>query len=149
MPRPILYLAKHVYTIPETKHLENKWIIGFLTDETHIYNPTLQKELLIDPETISQFTGKFDDTKWDDLPSEMQQKVNKSTWKGIPIYENDIVLTTYTDNSSEEVTVTYDTDYAGFTPWVWQYECYDCKSKVKIKSVKSIGNRFDNERRVL
>lgn len=151
MPLPIIVKAKHVHAISGNEHLDGTWITGYLSDAMYINSPRLQGEFLIEPKTISQFTGKFDDTKWDELPKETQQEFVRSLsalvsdWKGFPIFENDKVLVTFTDGSSEETFVTYDESHAGFTPWVWQYQCDGCDTELIIKSVKIIGNRFDED----
>ena len=56
------------------------------------------------PESIGQFTGLYDNTKWDELTTEEQAeflsplsggKRTKDEWKGKPIYENDFVKSDY------------------------------------------------------
>lgn len=70
--REILFKAKHTHIITKNEHLDGRWIEGFLSDEDYINSKELNGEFLIDPETICQFTGRYD--------------VNKKR-----IWENDIV----------------------------------------------------------
>lgn len=55
---------------------------------------------LVIPETVGQFTGLYDSTKWEELTTEEQAeflypdnggKRSKKDWKGKPIFEGDIV----------------------------------------------------------
>lgn len=85
----------------------NRWVFGDLIHKNgapfiglidqHIYQ--------VAEETVCEFTGVLDFTKWDELPenerSELMQTYHEkavdanisidSFWKGIPIYENDIL----------------------------------------------------------
>lgn len=50
----------------------------------------------VDPETVGQFTGLYDNTKWDDLTEEEREDFTiagnfPSEWKGKKIFEGDIV----------------------------------------------------------
>ncbi len=80
----------------------NEWVYGDLVrlkdgnkEIPHIYG---FGEVI--PETIGQFTGLYDNTKWEELTTEEQAlflypllggKHSKDEWKGKPIYENDLV----------------------------------------------------------
>ena len=56
--REILFRGKHVHVCPDNKHLDGSWIEGYLVDERHINDGKF--ELLIQPETICQYTGLTD-----------------------------------------------------------------------------------------
>lgn len=56
--REILFRGKHMHVCQENKHLDGTWVEGYLADENHINDGKC--ELLIDPETICQYTGLTD-----------------------------------------------------------------------------------------
>lgn len=60
MNREILFRAKHIHTIPGNEHLNGAWVHGYLSDENHIYDKSLEGELLVDENTICQYTGEKD-----------------------------------------------------------------------------------------
>lgn len=37
-----LFRAKHAHELPHNKHLDGKWIEGYITGENHIYSPSLK-----------------------------------------------------------------------------------------------------------
>lgn len=56
--REILFRGKHISAIRNNEHLDGRWVYGYLCDKNHIHSPELEGELLIDPETACQYTGK-------------------------------------------------------------------------------------------
>lgn len=65
--REILFRAKHVHVLPQNEHLDGTWVYGYLCDENHIntvdedeYGGKFTSEMLIDPETVCQYTGLTD-----------------------------------------------------------------------------------------
>ena len=60
MNREILFRAKHIHTIPGNEHLNGTWVRGYLSDENRIYDKNLEGELLVDENTICQYTGEKD-----------------------------------------------------------------------------------------
>lgn len=60
MNREILFRAKHIHTIPGNEHLNGTWVHGYLSDENRIYDKNLEGELLVDENTICQYTGEKD-----------------------------------------------------------------------------------------
>lgn len=58
--REILFRGKHMHVLPENKHLDGRWIEGYLADENYINSPELEGEFLIDTETVCQYTGLTD-----------------------------------------------------------------------------------------
>ena len=92
MAREILFKAKHIHTMPTNKHLEGRWIEGYLCSENYIYSPELEGEFLIDKNTICQYTGLLDNNK------------NK-------IFENDVV---YIPGEDEYFKVEWNEDTASF-----------------------------------
>lgn len=75
-----------------------KWIKGFLVDAQHIGNWVEANP--VDPETVGQFTGFYDSTKWEELTPEEQQAFlhqpdgwenTPEVWTGKQIFEGDIL----------------------------------------------------------
>lgn len=60
MNREILFRAKHIHTIPGNEYLNGTWVHGYLSDKNHIYDKNLEGELLVDENTICQYTGEKD-----------------------------------------------------------------------------------------
>lgn len=60
MNREILFRAKHIHTIPGNEHLNGTWVYGYLSDKNHIYDKSLEGELLVVENTICQYTGEKD-----------------------------------------------------------------------------------------
>lgn len=55
-----MFRGKHVHVADENQHLEEVWVYGYLSDGNHINSPDLEGDMLVDPETISQYTGLKD-----------------------------------------------------------------------------------------
>lgn len=77
------------------------WIYGWLLKD--VFNNQLcygikedhQQPEWVKYESIGQFTGLYDSTKFEDLPEHKQQEWlknhSKEEWKGVEVYEGDIV----------------------------------------------------------
>lgn len=85
MNREILFRAKHIHTIPGNEHINGTWVHGYLSDENHVYDKSLECELLVDENTICQYTGEKD-----------------KNWQ--KIYEGDILEAHLDDSFPENVT---------------------------------------------
>lgn len=101
------------------------------------------------PDTIGQFTGLYDSTKWEELTKEEQEKFlnqinaetgrenTKNDWKGREIYEGDILNVTYSDQIGEchhaENYVLDDLRTTSVIGWL------DYANELEI-----VGNKFDN-----
>ena len=75
-----------------------EWVEGFLVDAQHIGNWVVAHP--VDPETVGQFTGFYDSTKWEELTPEEQQAFlhqpdgwenTPDVWPGKRIFEGDIL----------------------------------------------------------
>lgn len=127
--REILFRAKHIHALPQNEHLDGTWVYGYLCYENYIntvdedkYGGKFTSEILIDPETVCQYTGLIDRN-------------------GRKIFEGDIVKHNISDTIG--TVKWYCEDYAGwcvddihigeqqFTDEMWN-EC------------EVIGNIFDN-----
>lgn len=93
--REILFRGKHIHVHPKNEHLDGTWVYGYLCDENYIntvdedeYGGKFTSEMLIDPETVCQYTGLSDKN-------------------GRKIFEGDIVKG-----------VAYSTDFVGYIVWI-------------------------------
>lgn len=97
--REILFRAKRdpkygtgwCYGVPYIDH-ENDYIMA-----------TCNSKSVIIPETIGQFTGLYDFTKWESLSKSEQQEWLKNhradEWKGKRIFEGDIILVKFEEDN--------------------------------------------------
>jgi uncharacterized phage protein (TIGR01671 family) len=60
MQREVEFRGKHVHFLSKNKHLNGTWVYGYLSDKNYINSAELQGELLVDEETIGQYTGVKD-----------------------------------------------------------------------------------------
>lgn len=75
------------------------WIRGFNMVNFHHYftkgvEPKIYRysaEWALSEIILCQFTGLYDETKWEELTKDEQAKVPRDEWYGIPIYEGDIL----------------------------------------------------------
>lgn len=65
--REILFRGKHIHALPPNEHLDGTWVYGYLCDENYIntvdedeYGGKFTSEMLIDHETVCQYTGLTD-----------------------------------------------------------------------------------------
>lgn len=58
--REILFRGKHIHVSRENKHLNGTWVYGYLCNKRHINSPELEGDMLVDQETIGQYTGLKD-----------------------------------------------------------------------------------------
>ena len=107
----------------------------------HTYNKAVK------PETVGQFTGLYDNTKWEDLSTEEQAeflyptnggKRKKEEWKGKPIFEGDICK--HRSNYSGEYIITVVTYTDGqFLAMADNNSGFNLSDKLEV-----IGNIHDN-----
>lgn len=172
--RTIIFRAKSIDT--------NEWVYGNLRQGnmgTRIMEEVETPSTMSDPcggietiyhavnsETVGQFTGLYDSTKWDELTCEEQRKfmeryhLHPEDWKGKEIYEGDILgFTTkremgyQKDGIKISLPVVFGrcnpdndslSEYIGF--WVEQGEGYRGSIYYEVNShgAKVIGNTYDN-----
>ena len=147
MDREILFKAKHEHVVVANKHLEGQWIEGLLWDEEYIYSRDIECELLIDKDTICEYTGLHD-------------KNGKRIW------ENDILMCH--DNPKDLVKAVFgefnvievESEEVIDSVIGWHYEviptdelskcepfCYSMPltdTYIKLNEMEVIGNIFDN-----
>lgn len=99
----------------------------------------------IDPKTVGQFTGLYDDTSWEELNTDEQalflypesgDKRSKEDWKGKPVFEGDFVESFSCDYAGRpKIDTIIVGDMTDFNTVVY----LNCCNKLKI-----IGNIHDN-----
>lgn len=60
MSREILFRGKHIHAMDSNDHLNETWVLGYLSDKNYIYDKSLEGEFLVDEDTICQYTGLTD-----------------------------------------------------------------------------------------
>lgn len=166
--RPIIFRGKT---------LSGEWVYGNLITgnlgtrirEEIETNPTPENpggniEVLfhdVDANTVGQFTGLYDATKWENLTEQEREGLVEKEWKGRPIYEGDILsfatrkewgyqkdgkiaymLVVFGDTNVADCEID---DYLGF--WA-EYGCGQRDSirwHVKDHQAKVVGNIYDNK----
>ena len=137
------YYFIHVIT---EKGVINQAIICFTNEHGNFV------EYAVDPETVGQYTGLKDNTKWDEL-TKVEQKEwidkgeNKETWNGKEIYEGDIVE--YYDSLYLVKWGEHSTNSGEYTGYLGFYidkgnGFYEENIRVKGTDYKIIGNIYEN-----
>lgn len=96
------------------KRLDNgEWVSGTMYQISRDLNPFIMVEdkhgcsYEVDEETVGQYTGLHDATKWENLPEKEQQEFlrihKKEDWNGKKIFEGDIVKADNGKHSSVSV----------------------------------------------
>lgn len=121
MNREILYRGKHIHVQPENKHLDDRWVEGYLADKNYINSPELEGEFLVDPETVCQYTGLTDKN-------------------GRKIFEGDIIK----DASIHTAGKVFYWEYEGRFAVDAIYDGKQLYTGEMWEDVEVIGNIFDN-----
>lgn len=121
MSRVNKYRGIHIHTHPQNEHLNGTWIYGYLADENYINSPELEREFLIDKDTVGQYIG---------IPDK----------NGKEIYEDDIVMS----DDGKVGQVQWFEEHLAFMIWCVTdnkvYFAYDNDfSKIEV-----IGNVYEN-----
>jgi len=127
---------------------ELEMVVDVNYDELDYGQPSYSNCKII-PETLCQYTGLHDNTKWEELTKDEQniflksinpetdRKNTKEDWKGREIYEGDILNVTYSDRQGEchhtEHYVLDDLRNTSVIGWL------DYANELKI-----VGNVFEN-----
>jgi hypothetical protein len=135
-----------------------EWIYGnyfYQENKHHIFinmglNIGLRFEVI--PETVSQFTGLYDATKWEDLTETERDEWTlegnmPSQWKGKEIYKNDIVEFNKTSGETYVGKIIYKTRRVGFevsVSNVGEFSFYTAFGDT-CPDIKVIGNIHDNK----
>ena len=131
------------------KRIDNgEWICGYLFNDYNAGELLIQHRVsdtvnpkwacwVIDPETVGQFTGLYDSTKWDRLTKEEQNKwlssgKTEKEWNGKEIYEGDILKLRYDEMYELKGTVEY-------VPTGFRFISYTAKEQPLLSAIV-----FDN-----
>ena len=135
--REFLFRGKHIHILPKNEHLDGIWVYGYLSGKNYInvvdedeYGGKFTSEMLIDPETICQYTGLTDKN-------------------GRKIFERDIVKaickTKDEDLTIDDFIIKWDKYYCKFVGYYTNKEnVYNPLLFSSQTSFEVIGNIFDN-----
>lgn len=107
------------------------WVEGYLWSKRTIgYTSPVGNtdEIVIDPETVCQFTGMTDKN-------------------GRKVFEGDKVRIKYIylhESKEAETDVIWSNNRCSFSPFNWEHECDGCDCYYEIDEVEVIGNIHDN-----
>lgn len=131
--REILFRAKHIHTFNSNSYLDGQWVEGFLSAENYINDGV--SDVLIDPNTICQYTGLTDKN-------------------GNKIWENDVVKTYNSQGQECHIEKIIWADYGLNEGWcskgIKSLIKYDKRvfntgfGKTDARKCEVIGNIFDN-----
>lgn len=104
----------------------------------------------VKPETVSQFTGLYDGTKWEELTEEeremfVRKEGNPSEWKGRKIFEGSVLKFSYTGNNrgvDGVANVVFENGKFG-VKWGWHKEFVSLDGFANT-DIEVIGNIHDN-----
>jgi hypothetical protein len=146
-----------------------KWVHGQLMHHSEkiskIYSDEIDYPVGVTPDTVGQFTGLYDSTKWEDLTNAEKldfyhqhyigkdgmsvrfQHIDdvKFLWKGKKIFEGDIVR--YEEHSCDSVTLCVDPVKfvnGQYRPRPYVHYCEDEYYTVEYRNFEVIGNIHDN-----
>ena len=60
MSRDIEFRGKHIHILKENEKLNGTWVYGYLCDKSYIFSEELGGDMLVDKNTIGQYTGLKD-----------------------------------------------------------------------------------------
>lgn len=145
----------------KAKRLDNgEWVFGYLTKMWHTWHiqdsDNENLAYMIDGDTICQYTGLHDGTKWERLSeierekflAEWNEKENrrnqKEDWKGKKIWENDIICNHYDSLYPEEETMVL----IVWDNFGWKIKedssAEEINIAIDIENCEVVGNIFDN-----
>lgn len=58
--REYKFRGKHIHIMKENQKLNGLWVYGYLADDKYISSEKYMGEMLVDPETVGQYTGLKD-----------------------------------------------------------------------------------------
>ena len=179
MMREILFRGKAANRNPHrqyrTKYKNGDWVFGMLTDPMNyagfaeMTNTNGVSGIEVDKNTVGQFTGLYDSTKWKDLTDAEKldfyhkhyvgedgmsvrfQNIDdvKHLWKGKKIFEGDIVRYTERRFGGEDVPVVNVVEFAegGFAVrnYFLNHWLRDgLNGNIQMEGIEVIGNIHDN-----
>lgn len=142
MNRAIKFRGKHIHALSKNRHLDGRWVYGYLSEENYINSPELEGEFLIDPNTVCQYTGLHDKNGKDiyegDIISFSHSRIAEGKDKRdfMPDYEE------YTRNYAVEFVNTYCT--YGLRARNKSIHFKLSQATINMHNTKVVGNIYDN-----
>lgn len=141
-----------------TTYKNGDWVFGLLTDPLNyagfaeMTNTNRVQGIEVDSNTVGQFTGFYDSTKWEDLTPEEQQtflnqpdgwKNTPDLWHGQPIFDGDILEFANKDGSVARYEVKWG-DVMGAWLAKWTEGAGGINIGIACELMVVVGNIHDN-----
>ncbi len=129
-----------------------EWVYGFYLEDPFFKTPQIRLVspnpkgcyiVNVIPESVGEFTGLTDNTKWIDRPKEYKD-VKEEDWEGVPIFEGDIIAPSRESHHSNS-DIYYEEHESSF-----MLRADECEESIRLnryicgKDYAVIGNKSQN-----